>query len=331
MKGTFYHCIAVGVLMCTLGTTFAQEEKPLTMRILETNSTDDQFCFYVHANTTESADTIELIMDDNLEDDNVQGTIVEECLGGDNCHTKICYDRPAPDTNPAITEIQCRAVSPTLFVNDGCIVVIYPRGYRTREPIELNIVADCGFATPCDPTDLNPADITHLTLGVPHDEGGFDYIAYAGLWGDIRWFNEDRELIDSGAWTTKVNEVAYVEFNHYQSSIPVLSGFANTLNDVNTEYRVNNSETGTSMVLSNYPNPLSDQTKIQFTLEKDSPVTLDVYDAMGKKMTTIINNTLKTRGEHEIIFDSGSLTSGTYYYTLQAGDYRGTQRMNVVR
>jgi len=51
---------------------------------------------------------------------------------------------------------------------------------------------------------------------------------------------------------------------------------------------------------------------------------------MGKKVTTILSQALKSRGEHEIIFDSGSLTSGVYYYTIHAGSYTGTQRMNVV-
>jgi len=313
MKGIIYHCITVGVLMCTLGTTFAQED-PITMKVLETNSTDDQFCFYVHANTPEQVNSISLLADNNPEDGDPNHTIVVECPNDDVCRTKICYDRPAFE--PIETEIQCRAaISSTYSIGDGCTVVIFPRGHRTQEPIELNIIADCGFATPCDLNNLNPADITHLTLGVPRDDGGFDYIAYAGLSGNVKWFNEDRELIHSGSWTDKPHEVAYVEFSHYQStSDPVLSGFGNTLGDTGISFRV-----------STY------NTNFQFTLEKDSPVTLDVYNAMGKKMTTIMNNTLKARGEHEIIFDARSLTSGVYYYTIHAGSYTGTQRMNVAR
>jgi len=140
--------MVIGVLVCAATTLFAQDS-PLTMKILETNSTDDQFCFYVHANTTEQSNTIEVLADINTTDNSTEGTIVVECLNDDVCRTKICYDRPA--TEPVETLIQCRAISPTFSISDGCTVIIYPLTYRASEPIKVNIIADCGFASACNP------------------------------------------------------------------------------------------------------------------------------------------------------------------------------------
>lgn len=331
MKNIIQLCMVTGMLICANTVLFAQGS--LAMVVLETNSTEDQFCFYVNANAPGLTD-IELLADLQL-NGTTQDDITIECLNDDVCRAKICYERPAYGSNPVQTIIECNDAN-SLYIGGQCTVVIYPLAHREEEPIELNIIADCGFGTPCNLNNLNPADISHLTLGVPRDDGGFDYIAYAGLSGNIYWFNEYRELIHSGAWVDRPDEVAYVKFSHYQSSSdPVLSGFGNTYGDPGVSFRVStysdSAEPGASMSIGNYPNPFNGQTKIQFTLEKDSPVTLDVYNAMGKKVATVLNQTPKARGDNEIIFDAGSLTSGVYYYIIQAGDYRGTQRMNLVR
>jgi len=324
--------MVTGVLICASTILFAQDSL-LTMRILETNSTDDQFCFYVHANTTEQVNSISVLADINTTDSDTEGTIVTECLNDDVCRTKICYDRPA--TLPIETTIQCKAIVSTGQVIDGCTVVIFPFGYRQYEPVELNIIADCGFGTPCDPTDLNPNDISHLTLGVPRDDGGFDYIAYAGLDGNVEWFNENRELIHTGAWTDKPSEVAYVEFSHYQSIEPVLSGFSNTIGDAALSFRytthANTERLAQPLTLSNYPNPFREQTTIQFDLPEAAPVTLTLYDMMGKTVSKILNHQSLYGGLHQVNFDAGGLDSGIYFYTIQAGNYTGTHRMNVLR
>jgi len=325
--------MVTGVLVCATTLLFAQDS-PLTMKILETNSTDNQFCFYVHANTTEQANSISVLADANTADNNTQGTIMVECLNDDVCRTKICYDRPTVE--PIETLIECKAViNPTTSIIDGCSVVIYPRDYRQQEPITVNIIADCGFGTPCNTANLNPNDITHLTLGVPRDDGGFDYIAYAGVYGSVEWYNEDRELIHSGAWTNKPQEVAYVQLTHYQTHGPVLSGVGNTVGNAGVSFRYStfpNTEAATqSLTLVNFPNPFREQTTIQFDLPEDAPVTLTLYDMTGKTVSKILNHETRPRGVNEVNFDGSGLVSGIYYYRIQARNYTGTQRMNVVR
>jgi len=81
----------------------------------------------------------------------------------------------------------------------------------------------------------------------------------------------------------------------------------------------------------NYPNPFTGQTTIEFTLPKDTPVTLSVSDVTGKQIAVLLNNEQRTRGTHQIIFDGNAHPAGMYYYTIQAGDYVATQRMTLMK
>ncbi len=81
----------------------------------------------------------------------------------------------------------------------------------------------------------------------------------------------------------------------------------------------------------NYPNPFTDHTTIEYTLLKDSPVTLTIYDASGKEIALIHHNEIKTQGIHTVTFEGGLYPAGMYYYTIQAGEYFGTQKMVLMK
>ncbi len=67
----------------------------------------------------------------------------------------------------------------------------------------------------------------------------------------------------------------------------------------------------------NYPNPFNPSTKIGFNLQVDAKVTLNVYNVLGQKVTTLINGNL-TAGETEVAFDASVLNSGVYFYRVEA-------------
>jgi len=81
----------------------------------------------------------------------------------------------------------------------------------------------------------------------------------------------------------------------------------------------------------NYPNPFADHTTIEYTLVKDSPVTLMVYDAAGRQVAVLHNNETKTAGTHSTTFEGNLYPAGVYYYTIQAGEYFGTQKMVLMK
>jgi photosystem II stability/assembly factor-like uncharacterized protein len=80
----------------------------------------------------------------------------------------------------------------------------------------------------------------------------------------------------------------------------------------------------------NYPNPFNPVTYIQFDLPKESYVTLKVYDISGKEIKTLVNE-YRRAGSYNFLFDASSLSSGVYFYKLNAGDFTKTMKMILVK
>jgi hypothetical protein len=69
----------------------------------------------------------------------------------------------------------------------------------------------------------------------------------------------------------------------------------------------------------NYPNPFNPSTVIRYAVPQAGEVQLEVYDMMGRKVSTLVRGT-KPAGYHEAVFDASHLGSGAYMYRLMAGD-----------
>jgi len=80
----------------------------------------------------------------------------------------------------------------------------------------------------------------------------------------------------------------------------------------------------------NYPNPFNPTTSIKFAITKSDFVTLKIYSMNGAEVKTLMNENMNT-GSYEVSFDAAELTSGTYFYTLQSGDFRETKKMMLVK
>jgi hypothetical protein len=81
----------------------------------------------------------------------------------------------------------------------------------------------------------------------------------------------------------------------------------------------------------NYPNPFNPTTSIRFDIQKQSEVTLKIYDVMGREVATLINNETVTPGTKEVDFDASSLSSGIYFYTLSTVDFTDTKKMMLLK
>jgi acetyl esterase/lipase len=84
-------------------------------------------------------------------------------------------------------------------------------------------------------------------------------------------------------------------------------------------------------VFQNYPNPFNPSTTISFSLHTPNNVTLTVYNISGNKVATLINSQKKIRGQHEITFNAADLSSGIYFYELNAGEYKSLKKMLLIR
>ena len=77
-------------------------------------------------------------------------------------------------------------------------------------------------------------------------------------------------------------------------------------------------------------------TKIKFDVPVDSrirgndKVALKVHDILGKEVETLINEK-KSPGTYEVTFDGSRLSSGIYFYTLSAGDFKETKKLVLLK
>ena len=80
----------------------------------------------------------------------------------------------------------------------------------------------------------------------------------------------------------------------------------------------------------NYPNPFNPTTTIKFDIPKDGLITLEIYDILGRRVTTLVNE-LRSAGSYEQSFNASSLASGVYVYKLQAGDFVNSKKMLLIK
>ncbi len=80
----------------------------------------------------------------------------------------------------------------------------------------------------------------------------------------------------------------------------------------------------------NFPNPFNPITTIRFTILQTSHVTLVVYDVLGRKVQTLVNEQLDA-SDYSVTFNASSFSSGIYYYRLEAGSFIDTKRMTVLQ
>ena len=80
----------------------------------------------------------------------------------------------------------------------------------------------------------------------------------------------------------------------------------------------------------NYPNPFNPTTEIRYSIASTSLVSLKVYDVLGKEAGTLVNET-KQPGSYTVLFNAKELSSGVYFYRLEAGDFTSIKKMIILK
>ena len=98
------------------------------------------------------------------------------------------------------------------------------------------------------------------------------------------------------------------------------TGINNNNNEIPTSYRLEQ----------NYPNPFNPVTYISFSIPKAGNVKLIVYDMLGREVAALVNE-FKQSGNYSVDFDASNLSSGVYLYKIEAGDFKDTKKMMLVK
>jgi hypothetical protein len=169
------------------------------------------------------------------------------------------------------------------------------------------------------------------------------YYEYGGnLWGtygfkdafnlNLGWFANSYLAIDQGPIIIMIenyrsqllwnNFMANPEIQPMLDAIGFVPDFTNVDDESGTpsDYELRN----------NYPNPFNPGTVISYWLPVSGEVTVKVYDALGREVTTLVNEN-KSAGGYKIKFEAGNLPSGIYFYQLKAGTFIQTKKMILLK
>jgi hypothetical protein len=142
-----------------------------------------------------------------------------------------------------------------------------------------------------------------------HDISPTDYDKYGFMSAGPQWFTLDKD-----------NNMAY--FVYTTGKIYMVTIDLNTISAVNTQKELSRE----FRLSQNYPNPFNPTTTIKYSLRNPSNVILKIYNLSGQEIETLINE-FHTTGDHEITWQPQGLSSGIYFYKLQAGKFSDTKKL----
>ena len=80
----------------------------------------------------------------------------------------------------------------------------------------------------------------------------------------------------------------------------------------------------------NHPNPFNPSTVIYYTIPQAGNVTMKIYDATGRNVSTLVNE-IKSAGDYQITWNATGFSSGVYFYRLESGEFTSSKTMFLVR
>jgi hypothetical protein len=80
----------------------------------------------------------------------------------------------------------------------------------------------------------------------------------------------------------------------------------------------------------NFPNPFNPSTTINYSVPEAGIVELNVFDALGRKVATLVND-YKQTGNYSVDFNASALPSGIYYYEILSDEFRDRKKMTLIK
>ena len=83
-------------------------------------------------------------------------------------------------------------------------------------------------------------------------------------------------------------------------------------------------------LIGSYPNPFNARVTIKYALPEASHVTLEIFDLLGRKIETVVND-FQAAGYQSVIWDAKDRSTGMYFYKISMGDFTDTKNMMLLK
>ena len=93
---------------------------------------------------------------------------------------------------------------------------------------------------------------------------------------------------------------------------------------------VNNNIPEEYSLMQNYPNPFNPSTTIQFSIPAEGFVSLNIFNALGENVSTLVSENLNA-GTYKYDWKASNLTSGIYFYSLTANNFKQTRKLVLMK
>ncbi|MHB9031179.1 MAG: T9SS type A sorting domain-containing protein, partial [Candidatus Latescibacterota bacterium] len=164
------------------------------------------------------------------------------------------------------------------------------------------------------------------------DGDGIGYFSYANDTAGWKWYNH---IVDSGSAYDGI-------YCDDQQRVPVADTFKinqpgmyyiahdSIKGTIGTQIGVKDAAPAAFAVAQNTPNPFNPTTTISFTLAKAGKTTVEVFNAAGQKVDTILNANLSA-GSHSVVWNAAGNSAGVYFYTVRNGEFSRTVKMTLLK
>ena len=219
-------------------------------------------------------------------------------------------------TNSGAKWTACELKSPivTMAVNDSILFIGTINGvYKTSD-----------YGVNCISAGLNSQEVDYLLpyknyLFACTNQGLYFTADNGGT-----WVNESEGLNDP------VDAIIIIDSTVYASTSST-GMWTRSLSEIVTRMNKKDDHIAISFALAqNYPNPFNPTTVISYQLPANNLVTLKVYDILGRLVSTLVSDR-QTAGAHSVTFNATNLSSGVYFYRLQAGTSIETKKLLLLK
>ncbi len=275
----------------------------------------------------------------------------------DTKHSKLCN---YPGTISYIFDkLGYTYIPPRLMVVQEPETVFKPVSYISGTiggPIELDMYDNNGNHSGLNESQLPEFNIPGTNISCYENSQAFYYTDIDDITLEITGTGDGNLLcyitahIDSLTSVTKLYEATHYGLPLAKGSIyKITAGFYNLHSEILCDYDGNRIfedtlslnytfyNTGSksakqkkNLTIRNTPNPFNSKTAIEFELPEDTKVEITVYNVLGQRVETLVDDYLNA-GQHSVIWDASNYSSGIYFYKLTTNNKTLTKRMTLLK